>query len=135
MAVSSPVFKHPKSIFIIAKKTKGTEFVDVTLSTGLENYAQDLLLLETVSATGDTLIEVARKINFICPEVKVSALVCYASPQAIEKTASSNCLTNLIVGIQSEGVDPAGWLLPKIRGDAGDKLFGDAKIFQFNINV
>ena len=118
-------FNQPVSAFVIARKKKGTTLVDVAFSSGIMACtAHEILMLDTVAATGDTIVSVAQELRQISPEARISALICYASPEAIAKMKSCEALERLGVAVRSKSVDPLGWLLPKIGGDAGDKLYG-----------
>jgi uracil phosphoribosyltransferase len=118
-------FGHPRTAFAVARKTKGTDHVELSFSSGLDRPpATGLLMLDTVSATGDTVVYTASALRTLHREIPISALVCYASPQAIASIEKARALTRLYVAVRSEGVDPQGWLLPKIGGDAGEKLYG-----------
>jgi len=118
-------FQYPETAFAISRKTKGTTQVDVTVTAGLVGTrARDILMLDTVAATGDTVLAVAEALRAIAPNARIYALICYASPEAIHRIQEADSLHHLAVAVQSMGVDPFGWLLPKIGGDAGDKLFG-----------
>ena len=121
-------FGHPHSSFVVARKTKGTTHVDLSFSSGLDAVPDSgILMLDTVSATGDTIVSVARALRQKHSRAPISALICYASPEAISTIVSCRVLTRLGVAVRSVGVDPQGWLLPKIGGDAGDKLYGVPK--------
>jgi len=121
-------FGQPHSAFVVARKTKGTTQVDLSLSSGLDEApASGILILDTVSATGDTIVSVARDLRQKHARATINALVCYASPEAISAIGRCQALNRLGVAVRAEGVDPHGWLLPKIGGDAGEKLYGMPK--------
>lgn len=121
-------FNQPVSAFVIARKKKGTKMVDLAFSSGIgAATVHEILMLDTVAATGDTIASVARELRRMKPETRISALVCYASPEAIAEMGGCEALDRLGVAVRSESVDPLGWLLPKIGGDAGDKLYGVPK--------
>lgn len=118
-------FGQPHSSFVVARKTKGTGQVDLSFSSGLDSVTgSGILMLDTVSATGDTVVSVAQALRRRHPHAPINALICYASPEAIAAIEACQALTRLGIAVRSEGVDPQGWLLPRIGGDAGDKLYG-----------
>ena len=117
-------FGCPETAFAIARKTKGTTDVAIALSSGLTERHGRVLLLDTVSATGDTVVRVAETVAERLPHARVDVALCYASPTAMALIRGCGAIDRIALAILSEGVDRAGWLLPKINGDAGDKLYG-----------
>lgn len=121
-------FEHPLTAFATAKKTKGTEDVSLTFSSGLNDGIKKILVLDTVAATGDTLVHVGRELSVRYPDASIDVFCCYASPEAVSKAKRYNLYDNIFVSVMSETVDEAGWLIPKINGDAGDKLYGQVPV-------
>lgn len=117
-------FDAPATSFAIAKKVKGTKSVTVTFSTGLSGNLQRLMILDTVSATGDTIVKVGKELQEAYPQATLDVFLCYASPEAMESIEQSGYFDTVLVAVRSTTVDAAGWLIPKINGDAGDKLYG-----------
>ena len=94
---------------------------------------RDILLLNTVIATGDTIVKLLEEIKATIEtsqhyEVKtskcVTVLTCYASPQALAILKSHPLVKCIVVGVIAHGVDDNGFLIPSTGGDMGDKLFG-----------
>ena len=94
---------------------------------------RDILLLDTVIATGDTIthlleeiratIEATRATKKDCARC-VTVLTCYASPQALDLIKSHPLVKGIVVGVVADGADDKGFLTPSTGGDMGDKLFG-----------
>jgi phosphoglycolate phosphatase len=122
-SVANTRFGSPASCFAIARKDKAAGTVEAHLSSGLHGGERSALVLDTVSATGDTIIAVAEALRRRCPECRIEAAICYASPQAVDAIARSPVVDHLRVGTLAAGVED-GWLLPRTHGDVGDKLYG-----------
>ncbi|WP_394828671.1 HAD hydrolase-like protein [Pendulispora albinea] len=121
--IANSHFGGPPSCFAIGKKEKGSNKVDVQTSTGLRADTRHVLVLDTVSATGDTVVATAAALRERLPGARIEAAICYAAPEAVETILASNAVDRLVVGVRATGCD-AGWLVPRIQGDAGEKLFG-----------
>jgi len=98
-------------------------------STTRGEEGKKIVLLDTVIATGDTIVR-------LCDELEamggmagcVTVLTCYASPDAIEKVAEHQMVGGIVVGSRAESVDDDGYLVPYTHGDVGDKMFGKASV-------
>lgn len=119
-------FRSPETSFILATKDKSARTVETVW--WLKNALQDkeILFLDTVIATSDTISAVCQKLHEKSSGLveNVHLLACFASSEAIEKIRSGNLVTSLTVASISQSVDHLGYLVPSIGGDAGDKLFG-----------
>jgi uracil phosphoribosyltransferase len=122
-SVANEQLGHPPSCFAIARKDKATRHVEVQLSGGLGGGEQRILILDTVSATGDTVVATAALLRARCPDSHIEVASCYASPEAVASITGSPFVERLVVGTLADGVD-GGWLVPRTNGDVGDKLFG-----------
>ncbi|MEH2534933.1 uracil phosphoribosyltransferase [Bradyrhizobium sp. AZCC 1588] len=117
------LFPFSASSFAVAKKRKGTSEVSVRLSS-LPSSCKDVLLLDTVVATGDTVNEVAAQLHRELHDPSITFCTCYASPEGLAAIESAGLVHASIVGVRSQSVDGSGYLIPRINGDAGEKLFG-----------
>lgn len=119
-------FNNAQSAFPICSKVKGTNHVEMHYFPKLANSYHHILILDVVSATGDTVISIADQIKsqFKSNKVKIDAIFCYISPEAIAKLSACINITNIYACIISDTVDPNGRLVPSTEGDVGDKLFG-----------
>jgi phosphoglycolate phosphatase len=123
--VASAQLGSPPCCFAIAKKDKAARTVEVQLSSGPTGAERSLLIVDTVSATGDTVVAVAAALRQRCPHSRIEVAICYASPEAVAAISGSPVVDRLVVGTLAAGVD-GGWLVPRTNGDVGDKLFGAA---------
>jgi uracil phosphoribosyltransferase len=117
------LFPFSASSFAVAMKRKGTDEVSVRLST-LPSFCKEVLLLDTVVATGDTVNEVAMQLHRDLHGPSITLCTCYASPEGLAAIENAGLVNTSIVGVQSQTVDRSGYLIPLINGDAGEKLFG-----------
>lgn len=122
-SVANRLFDNPAACFAIGKKTKGTSKVEVVLSSGMDVEPRSILILDTVIATGDTIIAVAQALRERSPLARIEVASCYAAPGAIDAILSSSVVEYLSVTLLAQDCRD-GWLIPKINGDAGDKLYG-----------
>ena len=117
------LFPFSASSFALATKKKGTNEVSARLST-LPSSCKEVLLLDTVIATGDTVNEVALQLRSDLHRPSITLCTCYASPEGLAAIERAGLVDTAIVGVQSQTVDRSGYLIPLINGDAGEKLFG-----------
>lgn len=86
-----------------------------------------LIILDTIVATGDTILRVCDEIVHLQggrTDGSAVVLCCYAAPQALERVAKHPLVGLVVVAYQAEHCDDAGYLVPYTHGDIGDKLFG-----------
>lgn len=122
---ANAIFDAPPTAPVLGSKRKGTGEVALTWPGGAPPHGLSAcLLLDTVTATGDTMNAAARALRDANPDVILYAAVCYASPEAVSAIRREAAIDTLIVGVLSRTVDADGYLVPKINGDAGDKLYG-----------
>jgi uracil phosphoribosyltransferase len=117
------LFPFSATSFALATKKKGTNEVSARLST-LPSSCKEVLLLDTVIATGDTVNEVAMQLRRDLHGPSITICTCYASPEGLAAIERAGLVDTSIVGVQSQTVDRSGYLIPLINGDAGEKLFG-----------
>lgn len=119
-------FGGPESCFILCSKKKGTRDVEVLWPSVPSFGEKAVLVLDTVIATGDTITAVCGRIREARggAAAELHVVSCYVSPEGIAAMVASRLGAKLAAGAVSETVDPAGYLVPRINGDAGDKLFG-----------
>lgn len=115
-------YGYPRVGFVVARKDKVHRSVEISLSAGIDETASSVLILDTIAATGDTLIQLAANLQDRGIE-DVSVAIAFASPEALNALKGANRFVNILVGVLGSGVEN-GWILPRIHGDAGDKLFG-----------
>ena len=82
-----------------------------------------LLLVDTIAATGGTLVTLGRLLKQEWEGLRLLVAVGYASPTALERLESSDVFDSTWVGRIADGVDAQGYLFPATHGDAGDKMF------------
>jgi uracil phosphoribosyltransferase len=121
-------FGAPATAFAIATKRKGTSEVSVSLSTVSGPSQCKFVVLDPIIATGDTIRATTRLIANEFPRSEIHVIGCYASPEAVEHVCRDTKVTSLTVGVLARSVDRDGYLLPKINGDCGEKLFGKRSI-------
>jgi uracil phosphoribosyltransferase len=119
-------FGGPETCFVQCTKEKGTRNVRVLWPSVPALGAKAVLVLDTVIATGDTINAVCRILREAQGggAAELHVVSCYASPEGIQAISDARLGVQLTVGAISETVDAAGYLVPRINGDAGDKLFG-----------
>jgi uracil phosphoribosyltransferase len=119
------VLKHPQSVFINASKSKGTDRVDVSWSKCPDLSGRNILLLDTIIASGDTVTSALKMIKeFSSEQARVCVMSCYVSPEGLEKVLVEGQPHEVIIGGIAERVDENGYLVPMTHGDLGDRLFG-----------
>lgn len=127
---AQPLFESCSCILARCHKSKGTKDVIVEWlgRSPFPPAADDgrLVILDTVSATGDTILQ-------LCDELwegsghaarSVVVMACYAAPKALEKVARHPIVQYVVVAQRADSCDPAGYLVPYTHGDIGDKLYG-----------
>ena len=119
-------FNFPESIFIQARKLKGTTTVTTHPILTQDLDGADIIVLDTVAATGDTLAHVAQNLINLCPQrpPKIEIITCFTSPQATDKIEKLAAIKKFTTGFLMRGVDAEGYLIPKLGGDLGDIMFG-----------
>jgi uracil phosphoribosyltransferase len=125
---ANPYFNYPESIFMHARKIKGLTTV-TTYPTLTQNLnGNDIILLDTVAATGDTLAHVVQDLIKLYSNniASIEIISCFASPQAVDKIEKLSIIKKFTAGFLMRGVDAEGYLIPKLGGDLGDILFGNS---------
>ncbi len=122
LASYEDTYGYPRVAFAVARKDKVRRTVELSLSASIDETVSPVILLDTVAATGDTLIEVGAELRSRGIG-NVSAAVAFASPEALDSIKAANLFRHIQVGVVGDGVEN-GWILPRIHGDAGEKLFG-----------
>jgi uracil phosphoribosyltransferase len=118
-------FPNAVTSFVSCSKLKGTDHVSVNWLKSTIPSVSEIVLLDTVVATGDTVAQVCVELLDRCRSAKgVTVVTCYAAPQGI-RTLFDRCRTvRAAVACMAETVSADGYLIPRINGDMGDKLFG-----------
>ena len=117
--------KHPQSTFVSASKEKGTDCVNISWSKCPNLSGRNVLVLDTIIASGDTVINILRMIKeFSSGKARICVMSCYVSPEGLEKVLAEGKPDEIIIGGISERVDDNGYLVPMTHGDLGDRLFG-----------
>jgi uracil phosphoribosyltransferase len=122
--VANHFFGSPATAFAVAVKRKGTSETSVSLSTVSGPSRCKFVVLDPILATGDTICATSRLIAEQFPNNEIHVIGCYGSPEAVEHVSRTAKVTSLTIGVLARGVDQAGYLIPKINGDCGEKLFG-----------
>ena len=121
-------FGFPPSGFALAIKQKGTKDVSVSLTTMPASAIQNVWLLDTVVATGDTINSVAASVHDRLSHAAIHLCTCYASPEGLAAIERADLVASTLVGVRSRTVDAKGYVVPLINGDAGDKLYSHVNI-------
>ncbi len=120
-------FGVPETSFLMGQKEKGTNRATVVWAKKNELDGKQVVILDPIIATGDTLIEVCKGITDSFPTAEppqLTVLACYAAPEGVNAVLSNTENVDLVVGCMAETVDTNGYLVPPTHGDMGDKLFG-----------
>lgn len=112
--------------FVVATKVKGTSDVAVTVSTLPSPIPERVILLDPIVATGDTILASIDRLRALGVTAPVDVLSCYVAPDAFARIRSSPFVRSAHSAAFAERADEAGYLIPPIHGDCGDKLFGRA---------
>lgn len=110
----------PSTCFSWCRKNKGTREVSLTWLTEKPDPDHVIMLVDTVIATGDTIIKLVSSLD---SHFEIYIASCYVSPEAIEQIAKAEAVKKVYCGIVSVSVDDNGFLIPPTHGDIGDKLF------------
>lgn len=119
-------FNNAESAFPTCNKNKGTSQVDIVWPAYPKFFGKRVILLDVVSATGDTINAVFHEILKRCPSLKgkVEVACCYISPEAVQAIRTNPAIGQMHIFCTSKTVDKNGYLIPSTQGDVGDKLFG-----------
>lgn len=116
---------HASTLFVVSTKTKGTDEVALTWLKHEAAPRRDVVVLDTVIASGDTIVEVCTELaRRVEPMSQLRILTCYASPEGVARILARVPRAQLLVGCLSETVGNDGYVIPRINGDMGDKLYG-----------
>lgn len=122
----------PRTSCILSRcsKTKGTQNVVVEWL-GRRPFPPEsddgkLVILDTIIATGDTVVKLCEELWEMSGRKPRSTVVwcCYAAPEALERVARCPVVEYVIVGKKAERCDEKGYLVPYTNGDIGDKIYG-----------
>jgi len=126
------IFPKGPCLLVRCSKLKGTTEVAVDWF-GRRPYPVQpddghILLLDTVIASGDTLLRICDELFDTNGGVvkQVTVLSCYVSPNGLEVVSKHPIVKEIITGFVANGYDENGLLVP-YPGDIGDKLYGSAK--------
>lgn len=109
---------------IHARRLRGRDRVAIERMGPLRD-GTTVLLIDTIGATGSTLVAVSGAIREDYQRMRILAISAYASPMAVERVLACGTVDDYIVGRLADGVDTDGYLYPPTHGDAGDKLYAD----------
>jgi 4a-hydroxytetrahydrobiopterin dehydratase len=85
-----------------------------------------ILILDTIIATGDTVVKLCEELWEMGGQQSRSVVVlcCYAAPEALKRVAECPVVEYVVVGKKAEKCDEKGYLVPYTNGDIGDKIYG-----------
>lgn len=129
LVAAQPMLHLSSSILARCSKTKGTSDVVVEwLGRRPFSTAHDdgrLIVLDTVVATGDTIVQLCAEIYALSGgTASMVVWCCYAAPAALERVAACPGVEYVVVGQRAELCDERGYLVPYTHGDIGDKIYG-----------
>jgi 4a-hydroxytetrahydrobiopterin dehydratase len=106
-------------------KVKGTNEVRVSWEKMPSLNKTDVVILDSVIASGDSVVALVNYIKERYPAVgKITVIGVYGAPEGLENVARKPSVNRMVIGVLSQSVDSAGYLQPPTHGDIGDKLFG-----------
>lgn len=118
-------FGFPETSFVWGKKEKGTDRASVFWPKRNSIDNKQIIVLDPIIATGDTLLQVCRTITEFSTKISsFKVLSCYAAPQGAQAVLDKTNNVDLVVGCVAKTVGADGYLIPPTNGDMGDKLFG-----------
>lgn len=126
------LFPKPGCVLVRCSKANGTREVKVDWlgrrPFPLEPKNGHILLLDTVIATGGTILKICDELMGLSggKEKYVTILSCYVFPIGLAAVSKHPLVKEIFVGAMAETVDENGYLVP-YPGDIGDKLFGTAQ--------
>lgn len=129
-AAAQALFSTSGCVLVRCSKRKGTKDVEVEWL-GRYPFPSEpddgqIVLLDTVIATGDTILKICDELWAMGSgeERWVTVISCYASPEGLATIANHPMIKGIFVGVMAETVDENGYLVPYTSGDIGDKLYG-----------
>lgn len=122
---ANDMLKQPESIFPEGRKDRETGKVIVSLNKAVDLAGKEILILDPIVATGDTVITTIDTLQQTQKDISsITVLTCYAAPEGVSKIIRASPRVRAIVGCLSQGMDEKSYLIPKTHGDMGDKLYG-----------
>ncbi|EFR00366.1 hypothetical protein MGYG_03368 [Nannizzia gypsea CBS 118893] len=130
---AQPLLSSTSCILVRCSKVKGSQKVAIEWL-GRKPFPQEdgdgkVVILDTIIATGDTVLQLCEEIWNMSGRTKESSVVvmcCYAAPKALELISMHPVVDYIVVAKKSQGCDTAGYLIPYTHGDIGDKMYGKA---------
>ncbi|OQE07641.1 hypothetical protein PENVUL_c012G09608 [Penicillium vulpinum] len=127
---AQPLLPATSCILARCSKAKGTQDVVVDWL-GRRPFPPEsddgkILVLDTIIATGDTVVKLCEELWEMSGQKSRSVVVLctYAAPDALEKVARCPVVEYVLVGRRAERCDERGYLVPYTNGDIGDKIYG-----------
>ncbi|KAJ5815911.1 Transcriptional coactivator/pterin dehydratase [Penicillium robsamsonii] len=127
---AQPLLPATSCILARCSKTKGTQDVVVDWL-GRRPFPPEsddgkIVVLDTIIATGDTVVKLCEELWEMSGEQPRSVVVLctYAAPEALERVACCPVVEYVVVGRRAEKCDERGYLVPYTNGDIGDKIYG-----------
>ncbi|EEQ31489.1 putative 4a-hydroxytetrahydrobiopterin dehydratase [Microsporum canis] len=131
---AQPLFASTSCILVRCSKKKGSKDVVVEWQGRrpfpLEDGDGKIVILDTIIATGDTIIKLCEDLWVMSGarmEQSVVVMCCYAAPKALERISNHPIVHYVVVAKKAEGCDEGGYLIPYTHGDIGDKVYGKAR--------
>lgn len=118
------------ALLVRCSKLKSTTTVQVEWLGGRPPPDRPVILLDTLIATGDTLLKLCDELEEVAPGRKGWVIVasCYASPEGLAAVVSHPVVARIFTAAKSHTVDEHGYVVPYTHGDIGDKLFGSKSV-------
>lgn len=124
-ATAADFFPDATTAFVTCSKSKGTTDVAITWHKTSPTPKAHVVILDTVLASGDTVASVcAEALARFEPLRELTVLTCYAAPEGVSRVLDRCPRARVFAACLSETVGADGYLVPRINGDMGDKLFG-----------
>ncbi|KAJ5360868.1 Transcriptional coactivator/pterin dehydratase [Penicillium concentricum] len=127
---AQPLLPATSCILARCSKKKGTQDVVVDWL-GRRPFPPEsddgkIVVLDTIIATGDTVVKLCEELWEMSGERPRSVVVLctYAAPEALKRVARCPVVEYVVVGRRAEWCDERGYLVPYTNGDIGDKIYG-----------
>lgn len=122
---ANDILKQPETMFPEGRKDRETGEVAISLNKIVDLSGKDILILDPIVATGDTIIATIDILQQTQKNIRsITVLSCYAAPEGVSKIIRASPKVRVIIGCLSQGMDEKSYLIPKTHGDMGDKLYG-----------
>jgi uracil phosphoribosyltransferase len=118
-------FPDNVTALVASSKVKGSAVVTTEWLKSTPMAGADIVVLDPIIASGDTVVRVCIEAlrRYEQPR-SITVAACYASPEGVAVVQAKCSAARLAVGCMSESVGADGYVIPRINGDMGDKLFG-----------